>query len=102
MRKPPYLAFFLYFIVWSLPIRILKLSASPHLTLEVRNLKLNMLLHSPEMHIQLVEMLKQGAQRGAFCHLGKGVDILGETLAAVAVLAIRTRNKSVSIINVAR
>ena len=63
---------------------------------------LNMLLHPTEMDVELVEVLKQGAEGGAFSHLGESIDILWKALAAIAVLAIRTRNVSMGIIDITR
>ena len=42
------------------------------------------LLNPAKMHIQLVEVFQKRAERGAFRHLGEGIHILGEALAAVA------------------
>ena len=73
-----------------------------------------MLLHSTEMHIQLVKVLQEGAKGCALGHLGRSidfvftalaryneqvlstpalcsVDILGETLATISELTILTR-----------
>ncbi len=61
-----------------------------------------MLLHPTEMHIQFVQVLQQGSQGCALGHLGKGVDILGEALATVAVLAVGTWNIGVGVIDVTR
>ena len=61
-----------------------------------------MLLKPSEMHIQLVQMLKQGAEGGASGHLGEGVHILGEALAAVAVLAVGAGHIGVGVVDVAR
>ena len=61
-----------------------------------------MFLNPAEMHIQLMQMLQQCSKRRALRHFGEGIHVLGEALAAIAKLAIGTRNKSVSIINVAR
>ena len=60
-----------------------------------------MLLHSPEMHIQLMQVLQQGTERRALSHLGEGVDILGEALATVAELAVGTGDKGVHLVDVA-
>ena len=61
-----------------------------------------MLLHPTEMHIQLMQVLKQGAKRRALGHLGEGVHILGEALAAVAQLAVGARHVGVRVVDVAR
>ncbi len=61
-----------------------------------------MLLHPTEMHVQLMQVLKQGAEGGALRHLGKSVDILGEALAAIAVLAVGAGNVGMGIVDVAR
>ena len=60
-----------------------------------------MLLHPTEMHIQLVEMFQQRSKRRAFCHLGKGVHVFGEALAAIAKLAVRTRDVGVRVVDLA-
>ena len=60
-----------------------------------------MLLYPTEVHIQLVQVLQQGAEGCALGHLGEGVDILGEALATVAELAIGTRNVSVGVVDIA-
>ena len=44
-----------------------------------------MLLHSPEMHIQFMQMLQKRSKRRSLRHLGKGIHILGEALATIAV-----------------
>ena len=59
-----------------------------------------MLLHPTEMHIQLVQVLQQGAEWRALSHLSKGIDVLGETLATVAELAVRTGDVSMGIIDI--
>ena len=61
-----------------------------------------MLLHPTEMHIQLMQVLNQGAQGGALGHLGEGVHILGEALAAVAQLAVGAGHVGVRVVDVAR
>ena len=61
-----------------------------------------MLLHSPEMHIQLVEVLQQGAKGRALGHLGEGVDVLGEALASVTELAVGTGDVGVGVVDIAR
>ena len=53
------------------------------------------------MHIQLVQVLQQGSKRRALGHLGEGVDVLGEALAAITELAIRTRDVGVGVVDVA-
>ena len=40
------------------------------------------------MDIQLVQMLRQGSKRRSLGYLGKGIDILGEALAATTELSI--------------
>ena len=61
-----------------------------------------MLLHPTEMDIQLVQVLQQSSKRRTFGHLGKGIDILGEALAAVAILAVRAGDVGVRVVDVAR
>ena len=61
-----------------------------------------MLLYSPKMDIQLVQVLQQGSKGRSLGHLGKGVDILGEALAAITKLTIWTRNVSMGIIDITR
>ena len=60
-----------------------------------------MLLHPTEMYIQLVEMLQQRSERRAFRHLGKGVHILGEALAAIAKLAVWSRDVCMRVVDIA-
>ena len=59
-----------------------------------------MLLKSTEMYIELMQRFKQLAERGACGHLGEGVDILREALAAIAELAIRTRDVGMGVVDV--
>ena len=61
-----------------------------------------MFLHSPEMHIQLMQVLQEGPKGGSLSHLGKGVDILGEALATIAKLTIRTGDVGVGVVDIAR
>ena len=49
-----------------------------------------------------MQMLQQGAQGGALGHLGEGVHILGEALAAVAQLAVGAGHVGVRVVDVAR
>ena len=60
-----------------------------------------MLLHPTEMDIQLVQVLQQGAKGRALGHLSKGIDILGEALAAITELAVRTGDIGVGVVDVA-
>ena len=60
-----------------------------------------MLLHPTEVNVQLMQVLKQGAQGGALGHLGEGVHILGEALAAVAQLAVGAGHVGVRVVDVA-
>lgn len=62
---------------------------------------LDMLLKSTEMHIQLVQWLKESAKRNASAHLGEGVDILREALATIAELTVRTGDIGVGVVDVA-
>ena len=61
-----------------------------------------MLLKSTEVNIQFMQRFKQLAERGACGHLGEGIDILWEALAAIAELAIRTWDVGVGVVDVAR
>ena len=61
-----------------------------------------MLFGATEVDVEFVEVLQEGAEGGAFGHLGEGVDILGEALAAIAVLAVGARNIGVGVVDVAR
>ena len=70
--------------------------------LSFRLRKLNTFLHSPEMHIQLMEMLQQRSEWRALGHLGEGIHVLGETLAAIAELAIGTRHVGVRVVDITR
>ena len=60
-----------------------------------------MLLKSSEMNIELMERLKESAERSALGHHSEGVDILREALAAIAELAIRARHIGVGVVDVA-
>ena len=60
-----------------------------------------MLFHPTEMHIELMQMLQQGAKRRSLGHLGEGIDILGEALATIAILTIRSWNVGVGVVDVA-
>ena len=64
-------------------------------------LGLDMLLESTEVYVELVQRLKQLAERSACGHHGEGVDILREALAAIAELAIRTGDVGVGVVDVA-
>ena len=61
-----------------------------------------MLLESTEVNVELVQRLKQLAERSALGHHSEGVDILREALASIAKLAIRTRDIGVGVIDVTR
>lgn len=61
-----------------------------------------MLLKSSEVHIQLMEVLKESTQRCALGHHGEGVDILREALATITELAVRTWDIGVGVVDVAR
>lgn len=63
---------------------------------------LDVFLNSSKVNVQLMQVLKQGAQRGALGHLGEGVHILGEALAAVAQLAVGAGHVGVRVVDVAR
>ena len=56
---------------------------------------------STEVDIQLMEVLKECTQRCALGHHGKGVDILRETLTAIAKLAVRPWDVGVGVVDVA-
>ena len=51
-----------------------------------------MLLHAAEMHVEFMEMLQKRSERRSLGHFGEGIHILGETLAAIAELAVGTRD----------
>ena len=61
-----------------------------------------MLFYPTEMDVKFVEMLQQRSERCALRHFGKGVHILGETLAAIAIFAIGTWHVGVRVVNVTR
>ena len=61
-----------------------------------------MLLKSSEMYIELMERLKESAERSALGHHSEGIDILREALAPIAKLAIRTRDVGMGVVDVAR
>lgn len=60
-----------------------------------------MLLEAAEMNIQLMQMLQKGAKGCALGHLGKGIDILGEALATITKLTIRSGDIGVGVIDIA-
>lgn len=60
-----------------------------------------MLLKTSEMHIELMERLKQLTERSTCGHLGEGVDIFREALATIAELTVRTRDVGVGVVDVA-
>lgn len=60
-----------------------------------------MLLYSAKMHVQLMEMFQEGSQRRSLGHLSKSIDILGEALATVAELAVRTGDIGVGVVDIA-
>ena len=60
-----------------------------------------MLLKSTEMDIQFMKVFQKGSQRCASRHLGKRINILGETLATIAKLTIGTGNVGVGVVDVA-
>ena len=60
-----------------------------------------MLLKATEMNIELMEVLQKSPKRSTLCHLGEGVDILGEALAAIAVLAIGAGDVGVGVVDIA-
>ena len=60
-----------------------------------------MLLHSPEMNIQFMKVFQERSERRSLGHLGEGVDILGETLASIAELAVGAWNISMSVVDIA-
>ena len=49
-----------------------------------------------------MQMFQQCSERSSFRHLGESVDILGEALATIAILAIEARNIGVGVVDVAR
>ena len=60
-----------------------------------------MLLKSAEMNVELMERLKESAERSALGHHGEGINILWEALATIAELAVRTRDVGVGVVYVA-
>lgn len=61
-----------------------------------------MFFHATEVDVELVEVLQKGAEGGALGHLGKGVHILGEALATIAVLAVGAGDIGVGVVDVTR
>ena len=61
-----------------------------------------MLLYTAEMNIQFMEVLQKGAKGCTLCHLGKGINILGEALTAITKLSIWAWNVGMGVVNVAR
>lgn len=60
-----------------------------------------MFFNSSKVHVQLMQVLKQGSKRRSFGHLGEGVHILGEALATVAQLAVGAGHVGVGIVDIA-
>ena len=60
-----------------------------------------MFLKSAEMNVKFVEVLQQCSEGGSFGHLGKSVDILRETLSAIAEFSVRTRDVCVGVVDIA-
>ena len=61
-----------------------------------------MFLKSSEVHVQLMQVFQKGSKRSALGHFGKGVDILWEAFATIAVLAIRARDVGVRVVDITR
>lgn len=63
-------------------------------------MSLDVFFKSAEVDVEFVERSKEGAEGGACGHLGKGVDVLGEALAAVTELAVGTGDVGVGVVDV--
>ena len=63
-------------------------------------LHLNVLLHATEMNIELVKVLQERAERRAFGHFGKSIDILREAFASIAELAVRSWDIGVGVVDI--
>lgn len=61
-----------------------------------------MLFESAEVDVEFVERREERAERRALRHLREGVDVLRETLAAVAALAVGAGHVGVHVVDVAR
>ena len=61
-----------------------------------------MFLYPTEMNIQFVQVLQQSSKRCTLGHLGKGIDILGEALATITELAVRTGDVGVGVVDISR
>ena len=61
-----------------------------------------MLLYPTEMYVQFVKMLQQGSKWCTLGHLGKGIDILGEALAAITELTIGAWYVGMGVVDIAR
>ena len=61
-----------------------------------------MLLFPTKMHVQLMQMLQKSSKWRAFGHLCEGVHVLGEALAAIAILAIGPWHVGVGIVDISR
>ena len=59
-----------------------------------------MFLYATEVDIELVERCEEGAEGGTLGHLGEGIDILGEALATIAELTIRTGDVGVGVVDI--
>ena len=60
-----------------------------------------MLFYATEMDIQFMEVLQECSKRCTLSHLSKGIDILGEALAAIAELTIGTGDIGVGVVDIA-
>ena len=60
-----------------------------------------MLFKSTEVNVQFMQVLKERSERSSLGHLCESIHILREALATIAELAIRTRNISMCVVNVA-
>ena len=59
-----------------------------------------MFFGATEMNVEFMEVLQEGAEGGAFGHLGEGVDILGEALATIAILAVGSWDIGVGVVDI--
>ena len=66
------------------------------------DLILYMLLIPPEMDIEFMEVLQEGAERRTLGHFGEGIHILGEALAAISELPVGTRDIGMGVVDITR
>ena len=60
-----------------------------------------MFFYPTEMHVKLMQIFQKRAERRSLGHLGEGIDIFGEALATITVLAVGTWDVGVCVVDIA-